>query len=103
MSSWTPKVEEELTLVIKDWLKQHGKTQADLRKELEAESSRMPALIDVLRRDFSKGGLPKIALRLCSIEANWNSEQLINSKAKSEANPFGQLDMLLQEIKEDCE
>ena len=48
MNPWSPDVEEELALVLKDWLKQQGRTQADLRRSLRATSTRMPALMEVL-------------------------------------------------------
>ena len=47
MNPWSPDVEEELALVLKDWLKQQGRTQADLRRSLRATSTRMPALMPV--------------------------------------------------------
>ena len=30
MSGWTPEFEADLTLLLKDWLKQQGRTQACL-------------------------------------------------------------------------
>ena len=48
MSGWTPEFEADLTLLLKDWLKQQGRTQADLRRNLRAVSTRMPALLEVL-------------------------------------------------------
>ncbi len=103
MSPWSPQVEEELGLLLKDWLKQHGRTQADLRHSLKAASSRMPALLEVLKQEFSQGGLPNIASRLCKIEEAWSSNNPINSEGIQIADPFGQLDLLLEEIREDCE
>ena len=50
MESWTTKSEEDLTLLIKDWLKAQNRTQADLGKSLQSSSSRMPALIEVLKK-----------------------------------------------------
>ena len=38
MNPWSPDFEEELALVLKDWLKQQGRTQADLRRSLRATS-----------------------------------------------------------------
>ncbi|MGB4533140.1 MAG: hypothetical protein WBI13_04555, partial [Synechococcus sp.] len=71
MNPWSPDVEEELALVLKDWLKQQGRTQADLRRSLRATSTRMPALMEVLEREHRLGGLPRLAAKLCSIEADW--------------------------------
>ena len=39
MSGWTPEFEADLTLLLKDWLKQQGRTQADLRRNLRAVST----------------------------------------------------------------
>ena len=49
MAKWSEQIENELTLLIKDWLKAQGRTQADLRKSLEAVSSRMASLVDELK------------------------------------------------------
>ncbi len=106
MSQWNPAMEEELVVVLKDWLKQQGRTQADLRRSLHAASTRMPALLEVLERDHRKGGLAALASRLCAIEADWR--QTPGSEASSgrpgaepDPDPFGQLDLLLQEIRDD--
>ena len=61
MNKWSPEIEKKLTALIKDWLKQHGRTQADLKNSLQADSSRMPAILDILKRAYLRGGLPKIA------------------------------------------
>ncbi len=104
MPPWSEQVEEELTTLIKDWLKHKGLTQADLRNSLQAVSTRMPALIDVLRKEYSLGGITKVASRLCEIEQTWSNQNTTNQKeAEQFINPFGQLDMLLQEIRDDCD
>ena len=36
MAAWTPDLEAELSQLLKDWLKQQGRTQADLRRRLTA-------------------------------------------------------------------
>jgi hypothetical protein len=100
-------MEEELVVVLKDWLKHQGRTQADLRRSLKATSTRMPALIEVLEREHRMGGLPKLAARLCAIEADWErypasgEGQTDLLSDNNEADPFGQLDLLLQEIRDD--
>ena len=102
MEKWNNQIEEEITLLIKDWLKQKGKTQKDLSKLLNTTSERMPALIETLKTEFSTGGLPKLAKVLCSIDEQWtnNRDQVIEKEKTSD--PFGQLDLLLEEINEDC-
>ena len=104
MTPWTSQMEEELTLLLKDWLKNQGRTQADLRIGLNAVSSRMPALLEVLAREYSKGGLPKIAARLCQVEKDWkenkkNDQKTEASDQKTNLDPFGQLDLLLEEMR----
>ena len=104
MPGWTPEFETDLTLLLKDWLKQQGRTQADLRRSLRAVSTRMPTLLEVLAREHRLHGLSGLATRLCQVEAEWHGEQTEGGREESPggADPFGQLDMLLQEIREDC-
>jgi len=51
--------------------------------------------------------LPKLAARLCAVEADWernpSSGEGANdlSSEPNDADPFGQLDLLLQEIRDD--
>ena len=104
MNPWSPDVEEELALVLKDWLKQQGRTQADLRRSLRATSTRMPALMQVLEMEHRLGGLPRVAAKLCSIEADWINNAHASASAgdlTKETDPFGQLDLLLREIRDD--
>ncbi len=111
MASWSNKIEEEITNLLKEWLKQQGRTQADLRTELQAVSTRMPAILEVLKQDFEKGGIPKVADHLCSIENTWSKETRNlgdSNNTNTEGpiqnlDPFGQLDLILDEIREDCE
>ena len=104
MSGWTSGFEADLTLLLKDWLKQQGRTQADLRRNLRAVSTRMPALLEVLEREHKLRGLAGLADRLCSVEAEWHGQPANDSAggATAEDDPFGQLDLLLQEIRDDC-
>ena len=103
MSGWTPEFEADLTLLLKDWLKQQGRTQADLRRNLRAVSTRMPALLEVLEREHKLRGLAGLADRLCSVEGEWHGQPANDSAggATAEDDPFGQLDLLLQEIRDD--
>ena len=107
-SKWSKEVEEELILIVKDWLKVQGRTQADLRESLKASSTRMPSLIEALQMECHKGGLPKVAARLCIIEKNWaNSQQpaveIEENTRNSSIDPFDQLDLLIEKIREDCD
>ena len=98
--SWSKEIEEDLILLIKDWLKQTGRTQSELCKSLNLPSTRIPTLIDFLKKDFMSGGIPKIADRLCKIEALWSKNEEQESKKKIKLETSSQLD-LLDEICED--
>ena len=69
----------------------------------------MPAILDVLKKEYSKGGSPNVAARLCKIEENWDNEEQPNPHEEittldsSVVDPFDQLDLLLEAIREDCE
>ena len=102
MAAWTPEFEAELTSFLKDWLKQQGRTQADLRRSLRAISTRMPAILEVLEREHRNNGLAGLASRLCTVEAEWHGGKDASGQTGDPGDPFGQLDMLLQEIREDC-
>ncbi len=97
---WTKEIEKELILLIKDWLKQIGKTQSELCQSLDLPSARMPTLIDFLRKDFISGGIPQIANRLCEIESYWAKNKVSNLNKQTKLDTSGQLD-LLDEICED--
>ena len=97
---WTKELEEDLILLIKDWLKQTGKTQSELCQSLNLPSARIQALIDFLKKDFLSGGIPRIANRLCEIEELWIKDEGERSKKKIDLNTTAQLD-LLDEICDD--
>ena len=102
-ATWSPDFEQELTSLLKDWLKQQGRTQADLRRSLRAVSTRMPALLEVPERDFRLNGLAGLVGRLCTVEQEWQGEDVAHEGDSSgSADPFSQLDLLLQEIRDDC-
>ena len=97
---WSKEIEEDLILLIKDWLRHIGRTQSELCQCLNLPSARMPTLIDSLKKDFNYGGIPKIANRLCEVEALWTNAEEGKTKKSFELNYSGQLD-LLDEICED--
>ena len=97
---WSKDIEEDLILLIKDWLKQTGRTQSELCQTLNLPSARMQTLIEFLKKDFNCGGIPKIANRLCEIEELWTNEGKGKTKKGFELSSSGQLD-LLDEICED--
>ena len=97
---WSKDIEEELILLIKDWLKQTGRTQSELCQTLNLFSARMPTLIESLKKDFNSGGIPKIASRLCEVEELWTNGAEGKIKKGFELNSSDQLD-LLDEICED--
>ncbi len=84
MSSWSPEFEQELTPLLKDWLKHQGRTQADLRRSLRALSTRMPAILEVLEREFRLNGLSGLASKLCQVEREWQEE---DGSTSSSAEP----------------
>ena len=97
---WSKDIEQDLILLIKDWLKQTGRTQSELCQSLNLPSSRMPTLIESLKKDFSSGGIPKIVNRLCEVEELWTNDEEGKTKMSFELNSSEQLD-LLDEICED--
>ena len=97
---WSKDIEEDLILLIKDWLRQIGKTQSELCQSLNLPSSRIQILIDFLKKDFLSGGIPKIANRLCEVEELWTNGEEGKTKKRFDLNSSGQLD-LLDEICED--
>ena len=102
MAQWSKEFEEEVVLLIKDWLKHHNKTQKDLRYGLNASSERMPILLEILKKDYSHGGVQKLAKRLSEIEDCWVSNNELETTNVIDRDPFGQLDLLLEEINDDC-
>lgn len=103
MTKWSKETEEQLILFIKDWLKQIGKTQSELCQYLKLPSTRMPVLIEALKKEFISGGIPKVATRLCEIELIWSKGGGSVSTNVDNSDPFGQLDLLYDEICEDCD
>ena len=99
---WSKEIEEDLILLIKDWLRQIGRTQSDLCQSLNLSSSRIQTLIDFLKKDFTSGGIPQVANSLCEIEALWaeNEGGRLKKKKNIELNSSSQLD-LLDEICDD--
>jgi hypothetical protein len=107
--TFSPDQREDLNTFVKDWLRHAGRTQADLRRALRAGSVRMPALLDALEQTYTQGGLTQLVHQLCAIEADWHSEDRVAVLGELEQEPaaFGgsleQLDLLLQEIRQDQE
>ena len=99
---WSQEIEEDLILLIKDWLRQTGRTQSELCQSLNLPSARIPTLIGFLKKDFISGGIPQIANRLCEIEALWTEDEGKTSRKKKniDIKNSGQLD-LLDEICDD--
>lgn len=106
MTGWSQEIEDDLGALLKDWLKHQGRTQADLRRSLRASSTRMPALLEILQKEHSLGGMQRLASRLCAIEAEWAEHEPTSIAGEDlqepvhADDPFGQLDLLLQEIRD---
>ena len=102
---------DDLQSFLKDWLRHTGRTQADLRRALQASSIRMPVLLEVLNRTYIRGGLDGLAQQLCGIEELWQHEDGWPAGEEGEApktsgrisldDSLGQLDLLLEEIRLD--
>ena len=96
---------DDLQAFLKDWLRHNGRTQADLRRALRASSIRMPVLVDVLQRIHNQHGLSGLAEKLCGIEDLWFGEEGgfddADTKAAAFDDSLGQLDLLLQEIRDE--
>jgi len=107
MAALTAEQLDDLQSFLKDWLRHCGRTQADLRRALHASSIRMPVLLDALARVYSHDGLTGLAQRLCEIESLWQGEDQGDdgdvALPADLADSFGQLDLLLQEIRLDAE
>lgn len=104
MATLSPADREDLQAFLKDWLRHAGRTQADLRRALQAASIRMPVLLEVLERTVSQQGLAGLAEQLCRIEDRWQAEDQGGEAERSGVDldaSLGQLDLLLQEIRED--
>ena len=91
---WSKDIEEDLILLIKDWLKQTGRTQSELCQTLNLPSARIPTLIESLKKDFNSGGISKIANRLCEVEELWINAGESKTKKNSCQNSSSQLDLL---------
>ena len=99
-NGWSKEIEEDLIVLIKDWLKQTGRTQSELCQSLNLPSARIQNLINFLKNDFRSGGIPKVASRLCEVEELWKNDKGEKTKKSLGLNSSGQLD-LLDEICED--
>jgi hypothetical protein len=98
---------DDLQSFLKDWLRHSGRSQSDLRRALRTASIRMPVLLEELWRIQSRDGLAGLAEKLCSIEALWLQEDQGDhplgdpADGDLEADPLGQLDLLLEEIRQE--
>jgi hypothetical protein len=105
----SPDQREDLHGFVKDWLRHAGRTQADLRRALRAASVRMPVLLDALEHTYRHGGLTDLVHQLCAIEADWHNEDQVavlgelGQPAAGLGGSLEQLDLLLQEIRQDQE
>ena len=106
MATLTAEQLDDLQTFLKDWLRHSGRTQADLRRALRASSIRMPVLLEELAAIHQRDGLVGLAERLCAIETLWQGEDQGDDEdvalPPDLADSFGQLDLLLQEIRLDA-
>jgi hypothetical protein len=102
MASLTAEQLADLHDFLKDWLRHCGRTQADLRRALQASSIRMPVLLEALQHTYARQGLAGLAERLCAVESNWHQSGAPREAGSNEldaAGELGQLDLLLEEIR----
>jgi hypothetical protein len=102
MATLTDQQLEDLQAFLKDWLRHAGRTQADLRRALQASSIRMPVLLDALQRTYGQQGLAGLAEQLCAVEESWQREDGAPAAPELDSG-LGQLDLLLQEIRADLQ
>jgi hypothetical protein len=106
MAPLTAEQLDDLQAFLKDWLRHSGRTQADLRRALRASSIRMPVLLEELAAIHRREGLVGLAERLCAIESLWQGEdqgdEAVVTLPPDLEDSFGQLDLLLQEIRLDA-
>ena len=105
MATLTSEQRDDLQAFIKDWLRHAGRTQADLRRALQASSIRMPVLMELLEATYASQGLSGLAAQLCGIEDRWQDEddwQESEKPVPSLDDSLGQLDLLLREIRMDA-
>jgi hypothetical protein len=106
MSSLSAEQLDDLQGFLKDWLRHAGRSQADLRRALRAPSIRMQVLLEELHRIHAQQGLIGLAERLCSIDQIWQGEERGTAEGEEEdpagvfSDSFGQLDLLLREIRQ---
>ena len=107
MATLTAEQLDDLQTFLKDWLRHSGRTQADLRRALRASSIRMPVLLEELATIHQRDGLVGLAEKLCAIETLWQGEDQGDEPDAALppdlADSFGQLDLLLKEIRLDAE
>jgi hypothetical protein len=69
----------------------------------------MPVLLDALEHTYRHGGLTDLVHQLCAIETDWHSEDQVavlgelGQPAAGLGGSLEQLDLLLQEIRQDQE
>jgi len=107
MATLTADQLDDLQAFLKDWLRHSGRTQSDLRRAPRGRSVRMPVLLEELAAIHRRDGLVGLAERLCAIETLWQGEDQGDDDDAALppdlADSFGQLDLLLREIRMDAE
>ena len=62
---------KQLQAFVKHWLRQTGRTPADLGQALGLPSASLPVLLNELARTKAKSGLSGLVERLCLINERW--------------------------------
>jgi len=58
--------------------------------------------LEIIKGEYKSGGIPKVASVLCRIEGKWSNHKSNIEKDENDNDPFSQLDLLMEEIQEDC-
>ena len=87
---------KQLQVFVKHWLRQTGRTPADLGQALGLPSATLPKLLDQLVRTHGKLGTSGLVERLCRINEQWQCARSFDPDPDILED---QLDLLLEAIR----
>jgi len=86
---------KQLQAFVKHWLRQVGRTPADLGQALGLPSAQLPTLVDELVQTKARLGLSGLVERLCFINGRWQNKDDVDPDPDLVES---QLDLLLEAI-----